>query len=265
MKKTILKALRFFGLLKAIDKTRYYLLYITAYKENKAFSGSNPSLKFPPPYYMYETYGLDYYGYYVKGGETAKWLISLIAKYKPLRDLNILDWGCGPARIIRHFPSLTDFSCTYYGTDYNEDYISWCSDHIPGIRFSSNKIVPPLSFEDGFFDVIYGISIFTHLSEENHYKWFNELMRVLKTGGILILTLAGKAMRSRLFENEIKRFSDGELVVRSNTKEGHRTYVAFQPESFIRKLVGEHEVLEFIEGEIIDGLARQDKWIIRKK
>jgi len=91
------------------------------------------------------------------------------------------------------------------------------------------------------------------------------LMRVLKTGGILILTLAGKAMRSRLFENEIKRFSDGELVVRSNTKEGHRTYVAFQPESFIRKLVGEHEVLEFIEGEIIDGLARQDKWIIRKK
>ena len=41
------------------------------------------------------------------------------------------------------------------------------------------------------FDLIYAISVFTHLSAEYQFLWLNELRRILKRNGILILTLHG--------------------------------------------------------------------------
>ena len=64
---------------------------------------------------------------------------------------------------------------------------------------------------------------------------------------------------------EQKDFDNGKLVFSTKTKEGHRTFVAFQPESFVRELFAEHEISEFIPGLLISGRPDQDIWIIRKK
>lgn len=66
-------------------------------------------------------------------------------------------------------------------------------------------------YENDFFDVVYGISIFTHLSKEMHYKWFNELMRILKPGGMVILTLHGEAFKLQLSEEERKNLTKTSL------------------------------------------------------
>ena len=113
--------------------------------------------------------------------------------------------------------------------------------------------------------IIYGISIFTHLSREMHYKWFNELMRILKPDAILFLTMHGEAFKIKLTEAEKEKFDKGYLIVKSNTKEGHRTFGAFQPTNFIKELIGENEILEHIAGEVKNGKPQQDIWIIRKK
>jgi len=181
-----------------------------------------------------------------------------------LDNSKILDWGCGPGRTIRHFPQLIP-NCQIYGTDYNPKYINWCKSNLKGIDFKLNGLKPPIDFEDNFFDVIYGISIFTHLSESNHYEWAKELMRVLKPGGILYITLHGLPFREKLSDQEQKDFDNGKLVFSTKTKEGHRTFVAFQPESFVRELFAEHEISEFIPGLLISGRPDQDIWIIRKK
>ena len=121
-----------------------------------------------------------------------------------------------------------------------------------------------MSFEGDAFDVIYGISIFTHLSKEMHFAWFNELLRVLKHGGIMLLTLHGSAFKEKLTKAEKIKFEKGELVVKSNTKEGHRTFGAFQPASFVKELVGLNEILEHIPGDVKNGKPQQDVWIIKK-
>ena len=75
---------------------------------------------------MFESFGLNYKEYYFGGIETAKYLIQHLNNYIEFKSLSILEWGCGPARIIRHFPKLIKFDCRYFATDYNPKSINWC-------------------------------------------------------------------------------------------------------------------------------------------
>ena len=265
IKNRISLLLRQLGLIKISDKVRFYLLYLKTYGKRRAFKKSNPNTCLPPSYFIYETFGLDYEQFHNDSEETAKWLVSYFEKHKSLDNISILDWGCGPGRIIRHMPLILGKSCRCYGTDYNARYVTWCSEHIPEATFKPNGLEPPLPFENEMFDIIYGISIFTHLSEKMHYAWFDELFRVLKPEGILFLTLHGKAFKSKLSEEQCKIFDEGRIVVLSSTKEGHRTYGAYHPVPFVKELTGDFKVIEFVEGGLINGKPQQDIWIFQKE
>ena len=256
--------LRKFRLIKFADKIRFYILFLKTSKSRREFKRTNPDVVLPPPYFLYETFNLNYFSFYDKSVDTAKWLTGFFKKYKKIENINILDWGCGPGRVIRHLPAFTGNSCNYYGTDYNKRYIKWCKENIKGVNFSANQLQPPLEYQTDFFDIIYGISIFTHLSEEMHYAWFKELIRILKPGGIVLLTLQGTAFIEKLTGNEKQQFKSGNLVVKGNTKEGHRTFSAFHPESFVKILIGKNNILKHVSGKIIDGKPRQDVWVIQK-
>jgi SAM-dependent methyltransferase len=97
-----------------------------------------------------------------------------------------------------------------------------------------------------------------------HFAWFEELLRILKPDGIMYLTTAGKSFLFKLTEKEKIRFNNGELIIRSKTKEGHRTYSAFHPEGFMQKLFSRCQVLEHIERTAKDHNTPQDIWILQK-
>jgi len=58
-------------------------------------------------------------------------------------------------------------------------------------RIAVEKTQPPLPFPDNSFDLIYAVSVFTHLSEEHQRTWLPELRRVLRPGGRLLLVDIG--------------------------------------------------------------------------
>lgn len=261
----ISRLLRRGGVIYSADKLRYYYLSWRNSKSNKDFLKRNPHLILPPDYLMYESFQLDYKKYYEDSRQTAIWLKEYFEKYVNLQNKRILDWGCGPGRIIRHLPSVINNGCSFYGTDYNEQSIAWCSKHIHEVHFNTNQLEAKLPYENDFFDVIYGISIFTHLSESMHYNWFNELYRILKTGGILFLTTQGANFLVKLNQTEKKNFQSGKLVVRGKVKEGHRTFSAFQPKSFMEALFNQMKVLEHVELPMGNTkVVPQDIWIVRK-
>jgi SAM-dependent methyltransferase len=263
MRAIISNLLRHLGILFYTDKVRFYLHLIKKFKDKRKFEKENPKVLLPPSYLIYESFDLDYYKYFFDSKGSAIWLIAHLKKYIALIDLNILDWGCGPARIVRHLPALLDKSCTLYGTDYNPESIDWNRKTLPEINFNLNSVNPPLPYVNDSFDVIYGISIFTHLSKDLHYRWFNELIRISKTGGIIFLTLHGNAFKTKLTLSEQKVFDSGQLVIKGNTKIGHRTYTAFHPPVFIKEMIGTHQLLEHIEGKITNGKPQQDVWMIK--
>ena len=192
-------------------------------------------------------------------------MVKKLSPYLDLEHKTILDWGCGPCRVLRHLPQLLGNSNTYHGTDYNARTIAWCKATLSDIKFHHNGIQPALPYPDSHFDVIYGLSIFTHLSETHHFEWYRELRRVLKPNGIFLFTMQGENFLVKLTAQEKDAFLRGQLVVRGNVKEGHRTYSAFHPDPFLHSLFAHDEILE---KEVIDPEGKsyrpQDTWIIRK-
>lgn len=106
----------------------------------------------------------------------------------------VLDFGCGCGRIIIHLHKLLK-NASFYGTDIDNEAILWCQDKLSKIgEFSTNKELPPLIFEDAFFDFVYSTSVFTHLPEDMQFLWLEELKRITKPQGYLFLTVQGKEL-----------------------------------------------------------------------
>jgi len=98
----------------------------------------------------------------------------------------VLDWGCGCGRVCKYFLDTNRI----YGVDINKDGVDWCLENISS-NFSVSELNPPLSFEDNYFEAIYGVSILTHLSLEDQRCWIEELIRITRPGGIIVLSYHG--------------------------------------------------------------------------
>ncbi len=81
-----------------------------------------------------------------------------------------------------------------WGCDIDPACIAWNTEHLgPSISFVVNNDAPPLPFESEKFDLVYALSVFTHI--DRHWaSWLLELHRVLAPGGILVATIMSEAM-----------------------------------------------------------------------
>ncbi len=62
-------------------------------------------------------------------------------------------------------------------------------DSVSSAEFKQNRPLPPLDYRDEMFDLVYAVSVFTHLSEEFQLPWLDELKRILKPNGVLLATV----------------------------------------------------------------------------
>jgi SAM-dependent methyltransferase len=133
------------------------------------------------------------------GGETDLRLFLMIGHHcyetiKPYlptgRPLRILDFGIGCARTARHFyRDLSDIEV--HGCDVDKAPIAYLDRDVPFIAPTAIANDPPLPYPDSYFDVIYSISVFTHLRKSSFVNWMNEIARCLKPGGRAIHTFHG--------------------------------------------------------------------------
>jgi SAM-dependent methyltransferase len=133
----------------------------------------------------------------------------------PLASLkDVLDFGCGCGRTLRwltpEYPQVR-----WYGSDIDAEAIEWCRAHLPGV-YKTNPPHPPLPFTDSAFDAVFGVSVFTHLDEATQRAWVPELRRVLKPGGVLLLSFYSP----RVWQDseEASSIANGAFVFRRSTK-----------------------------------------------
>jgi SAM-dependent methyltransferase len=128
----------------------------------------------------------------------------------------ILDFGCGPGRVLRalHFRGIDKERL--FGTDIDSEAIDWCTRNYARVaNFAVNNHEPPTPYPDDFFDCIYSISVFTHLPEEMQFAWLAELKRIVKPAGYLILTFHGANFGNSLSETQRNSLSDEGFVYES--------------------------------------------------
>jgi ubiquinone/menaquinone biosynthesis C-methylase UbiE len=128
-----------------------------------------------------------------------------------------------------------------------------------------NGLEPPLIFGDESFDLVYAISVFSHLTAPLQIGWRNELRRVLRPGGLLLLTTQGSSYLRVLKSEEADRFSRGELVVRWGDEAGTNLCRAYHPESYLRDTFARGFEFVRLEPEGALGTPTQDLVVLRKE
>lgn len=155
----------------------------------------------PPPRLMSRVHGsTDEAGFERAGKTVALDIYSAADPHLHLDSpLRVLDFGCGCARVLAHMGEIAPLS-TLYGSDIDGEAIAWCRERYGGeVRrgrhhYVVNRDLPPTGFPPGFFDLIYVISVFTHLPEGLQLRWLSELRRIAKPGGVLVISVQGDAL-----------------------------------------------------------------------
>jgi SAM-dependent methyltransferase len=203
-------------------------------------------------------------GWFLEGGARAAASIraALTDGGLALQDVrSLLDFGCGCGRVARHWAGLP---AAVHGCDVNPRLVAWCRANLSFGTFVENRLEPPLPYGEGSFDLAYALSVFTHLPERGQRAWMDEMRRVIRPGGHLLLTTHGSRYRAELQADEAARFDAGDLVVRRSDEPGSNACGAYHPEAYVRaRLAPPFQVIAFRrEGAL--GNPYQDLWLLRR-
>jgi SAM-dependent methyltransferase len=205
---------------------------------------------------------------------SGRWLArfsSLFGREKWFGGGAVLDWGCGCGRLARHL--APHIGRQFFGCDIDADNVSWCAANLPG-SYKASLLSPPLPYEDKSFDVIYGLSVFTHLRANWETAWLKELHRVLKPGGTILMSVHGQtaidfaALEPSVYKNLMDRVEREGLVVTSENNqldgfvECPSEYVnVFHSQKHIRDVWGQF----FVDIEILPGYVYTHDLVVATK
>ncbi len=105
-----------------------------------------------------------------------------------LTDAVTLDFGIGWGRIARLFARDAGIG-RLYGVDPLQLMVEVCRETRVPASISINQPEGLLPFRDGIFDLVYAFSVFTHLPENVSLHWIDELYRVTRPGGVVVMTV----------------------------------------------------------------------------
>ena len=128
--------------------------------------------------------------------------------------------------------------------------------------------MPPLGYGDDAFDLIYSISVFTHLPEPMQFAWLEELKRVSKPGGFVLATVHGEQQYSILNASNREEFEKtGFCYVgeKASTTPGLPSFyqTTFHSHEYIRRAWEQYFEVVNIESLMIDG--HSDLIVMKKR
>ena len=236
MRSTLRGALQHVGLLDAARQTRDIAAGLGWLRHDWRFlrHGGGDGLPLPSARLRILTTDSPSVEWFIQSGQAAADSIrELLARNAvPIAEIgSMLDFGCGCGRVVRQWANMPT---EVHGCDYNTGLVNWCRRELPFARFETNGLAPPLPYADANFDLVYALSVFTHLPLTLQQQWMGELARVLTPNGYLIVSTHGEAYLETLTEAERNRVRDGLLVVRNDTEAGSNRCGVFFSEDYVR-------------------------------
>lgn len=183
-----------------------------------------------------------------QGLEIKNFIIRSLPEEYDFTGKKVLDFGCGCGRVLRHFQVEARIG-EFWGCDIDLPSTTWLSENSPThFRIFNNSELPHLPIESNCFDLIYVISVFTHLT--TMWKpWLLELRRVLKPGGTALITFHNRIAYEY---NTGKRFDEqdaGMLVTHEDRAWDNGGPMVYHSYWWIQKHWGQFFDIEYISRE----------------
>ena len=250
-----------------LNECNFYWQYFIYFNRNKKFKLKYPTKSIPTNRDLHETFKLDYELYFTDGQLAAIEIIDYFHLHSSNSNekIYVLDWGCGVGRVIQHIPSgLPNAIC--YGADINKERIKWNRIHIPNILFDVIEY-KQLPYPSSFFNLIYGISVLTHIHSTEQLFWIKELERIMQPSTVAVISTHGNNFFDQLSEKEKQTVLTKGSFTLDYTTHGHRLMTTFnEPITFRSILEQFFEIKAFYEGKSHpEKLGGQDLWIVTKR
>ncbi len=117
--------------------------------------------------------------------------------------MRCLDLGCGCGRVLRKLAPgwpLID----WHGADPDGEAIAWCLKHLGGLAtWHHSSYWPPLDFPSDAFDLVFVVSVFTHLPEDWQLAMLAELARIVRPDGRVIISVYSPTLH-RVLPSEVQ-------------------------------------------------------------
>ena len=123
---------------------------------------------------------------------------------------------------------------------------------------------PRLKYADEQFEFAYALSVFTHTPETLQQPWIDELWRVLRPGGYLLMTTQGNEFLGKLSAQERNQYHEGRIVVRFENAAGTNLCSTYHPQSYVRQKLAGKFSLALCRAGAARGNGNQDIYLLRK-
>ncbi len=228
-----------------------------------AASGESGGLPLPSPLMIVRVAGSPSAQVFLDGGKLAAESILAVLQSQNIQNVvDVMDFGCGCGRVLRW---LGGSGFRLRGVDLDRKAIAWCKTNLSGVEFDACRLTPPLRFGADSLDLIYALSVFTHIEGDAQEQWLAEFSRVLRPDRYLLVSTHGNAYRESLELREKELFDQGQPVIRFPGGAGTNLCNVFHPpEVFARMLEPRFRVVAHIpEGAL--GNPRQDLWLLQTR
>jgi SAM-dependent methyltransferase len=164
---------------------------------------------------------------------------------------SVLEFGCGCGRLLAGWEHVRPKDADLSAVDVNERLIAFVRENMPFVEATTTSFNPPLPFGEGQFDLVYNVSVFTHLPLWSAMMWAGEMCRVVKPGGYLVTTYHGDHYRdivAQLSGAAVKELAATGFAGYSHPGEkdmppGSNSYTAFQTTAFTKSLFKGFELI----------------------
>lgn len=167
------------------------------------------------------------------------------------RPTDIWDLGCGCGRIARWIaPEAIAAGGSFTGSDINRQLIDWAAAHLPG-RYLRNGLRPPSPLPAASIDLVYAYSVLTHLREAAVSAWFKEVQRVLRPGGLALLTFHDEDYAAAWGPpGVVQRLDQQAFVVLNDALEGSNYLSSWLTRKHFTEMAAPYfDVLEIVPGQ----------------
>ncbi|HEV3070384.1 MAG TPA: class I SAM-dependent methyltransferase [Solirubrobacteraceae bacterium] len=189
-----------------------------------------------------------------------------------------LDFGCSSGRVVSTLAAAYP-GTRWHGCDPNAPAIAWAKESLAHIEFFVSGDDPPLPLPDASLDLVYAISIWSHFAPELGLRWFEEMHRMLRPGGHLLLTTHGLTSVAHYAQLDLRTPQQSREIADALYREGVWYAPEFgeegdwgvvnpdwgtaflTPEWLLTKLCPRWSVLEFAPGRNQDN---QDVYVLRR-
>ncbi len=200
--------------------------------------------------------------YFSSGEESAKKIYAILNNLNLSMNSSILEfasgYGCTTRHLYKYFNNVVTCDIHQEANLFNQKkFLN------PYIKSAVN----PKEFKpNSQYDVVFALSFFSHIPEDNFTNWLVALSKSLKSGGVLIFTTHGNYTNKKFFPNVTVNENGFWFKESSEQKDlSAKTYgTSIATKDFVNReidKIGGLEILRFKEAEWWEN---QDSYVIKK-